>query len=201
MEVGALRRQASFPFVRDNLPRYLTSFVGRRTELSGLKSVLPRSRMVTLTGPGGAGKSRLAAELCRATLNRWPQGIWWVELSRVSDPGQVASAAVGVLELPGRGPAEDRLMAWFADGRALLVLDNCEHLAAACADFCTARLEGCPEATILATSRESMGVAGEAPWPLSALAAGGGIWLVEARARVGPPDLHGEASDRRPTGG
>src|SRR5256714_6528008 len=122
MEVGALRRQASFRSVRDNLPSYLTSFVGRRTELSGLKSVLARSRMVTLTGPGGAGKSRLAAELCRASLNRWPQGIWWVELAPVSDPGQVAGAAVRVLELPGHGPAEDRLMAWRADARALLVL-------------------------------------------------------------------------------
>src|ERR1700737_5499704 len=154
MKARALRgRQASFPSVRDNLPRYLTSFVGRRTELSGLKSALARSRMVTLTGPGGVGKSRLAAELARACLNRWPQGIWWVELAPVSDPRQVASTAVAVLELPGQRPAEDRLIAWLADGRALLVLDNCEHLAGACAAFCTALLEGCPEATILATSR------------------------------------------------
>ena len=71
-----------------------------------------------------------------------------------SDPRQVASTVVAVLEVPGRGPAEDRLIAWLADGRALLVLDNCEHLAAACADFCTALIEGCPEATILAR-RES----------------------------------------------
>src|ERR1700704_2647526 len=175
MGARALRRQALFPSVPNNLPRYLTSFVGRRTELSGLKSVLARSRMVTLTGPGGAGKSRLAAELARACLNRWPQGIWWVELAPVSDPRQVASTAVAVIELPGRGPAEDRLIAWLADGRALLVLDNCEHLAAACADFCTALLEGCPDATILATSRESMGVAGGARGAPPAPAAGRGI--------------------------
>ena len=194
----ALRRQALFPSVPNNLPRYLTSFVGRRTELSGLKSVLARSRMVTLTGPGGAGKSRLAAELARASLNRWPQGIWWVELAPVSDPRQVASTAVAVIELPGRGSAEDRLIAWLADGRALLVLDNCEHLAAACADFCTALLEGCPEATILATSRESMGVAGEARWPLSSLTAGEAIALFEARARLALPDFKVDASNREP---
>src|SRR2546430_17669887 len=104
MEVGALRRQASFPSVPNNLPHYLTSFVGRRTELLGLKSVLGRSRMVTLTGPGGAGKSRLAAELARASLNRWPQGFWWVEFAPVSGTGQVASAVVRVLEITWNGP-------------------------------------------------------------------------------------------------
>ena len=198
MEAGHLRRQASFPSIRNNLPHYLTSFIGRRTELSGLKSVLARSRMVTLTGPGGAGKSRLAAELARACLYRWPQGIWWVELAPVSDPRQVANTAVAVLEIPGRGPAEDRLMAWLADGRALLVLDNCEHLAAACADFCTALLERCPEATILATSRESMGVAGEARWPLSSLTAGEAIELFGARAGLALPDFKVDASNREP---
>src|SRR6202165_5074524 len=197
MKGRALRgRQASFPSVPDNLPRYLTSFVGRRTELSGLKSVLARCRMVTLTGPGGAGKSRLAAELCRASLNRWPQGIWWVELAPVSDPRQVASRAVAVLEVPGYGPAQDRLMAWLADARALLVLDNCEHLVAACAAFCRTVLQGCPDVTILATSRESMGVAGEARWPLSSLTAGEAIALFEARARLALPDFEVDASNR-----
>src|ERR1700694_434572 len=176
MKARALRgRQASFPSVPDNLPRYLTSLVGLLADLSGLKSVLALCRMVTLTGPGGAGKSRLAAELARACLNRWPQGIWWVELAPVSDPRQVATTAVAVLELRGHGPAEDRLIAWLADGRALLVLDNCEHLAAACADFCTALLESCPEATILATSRESLGVAGGAPGRRLPPAARGGV--------------------------
>jgi len=198
MEAGALREQASFPSVRNNLPHYLTSFVGRRTEVSRLKSVLGRSRMVTLTGPGGAGKSRLAAELALACLNRWPQGIWWVELAPVSDPRQVASTAVAALEIPGRGPAEDRLIAWLADGRALLVLDNCEHLAAACADLCTALLGGCPQATILATSREPMGVAGEARWPLSSLPAGEAIELFEERARLALPDFKVDASNREP---
>src|SRR5205823_8684919 len=135
---------------------------------------------------------------CRATLKRGPHSIWWVELAPVSDPGQVASAAVGVLELPGGGPAEDRLMAWFADGRALLVLDNCEHLAAACADFCTALLERCPEATILATSRASMGVPGEARWPLSPLTAGEAIELFEARARLALPNFEVVTSNREP---
>ena len=118
-------------------------------------------------------------------------------MAPVSDPRQVASTVVAVLEVPGRGPAEDRLIAWLADGRALLVLDNCEHLAAACADFCSALLAGCPEATILATSRESMGVAGEARWPLSSLTAGEAIALFEARARLA---LHSRALVLTPSG-
>ena len=119
-----------------------------------------------------------------------------MELAPVSDPRQVASTVVAVLEVPGRGLAEDRLIAWLANGRALLVLDNCEHLAAACADFCTALLEGCPEATILATSRESMGVAGEARWPLASLTAGEAIALFEARARLALPDFKVHAANR-----
>jgi predicted ATPase len=114
--------------VPNNLPRYLTSFVGRATDLSSVKSLLRHSRMVTLTGPGGTGKSRLAAELCRARLDPWPDGIAWVELAPVDDPRQVAAAVVSTLKLPGRGPAQDVVIAWLAARRALLVLDNCEHL-------------------------------------------------------------------------
>src|SRR5437773_12067218 len=94
MEVGALRRQASFSSVPNKLPRYLTSFVGRRTELLGLKSVLRGSRLVTLTGPGGAGQRRLAAERARASRHRWPRGVRWGGLAPVRGPGQPARAPV-----------------------------------------------------------------------------------------------------------
>lgn len=114
--------------VPNSLPRYLTSFVGRRADLSALKSLLMHSRMVTLTGPGGAGKSRLAAELGSASLDRWPDGVWWVELASIDDGRQVPSAVVSALKLPGRGPALDVVAAWLTSRRVLLVLDNCEHL-------------------------------------------------------------------------
>jgi predicted ATPase/DNA-binding CsgD family transcriptional regulator len=182
----------------NNLPRYLTSFVGRRTDLIALKSVLTRSRMVTLVGPGGGGKSRLAAELCRARLDRWADGVWWVELAPVNDPRQVAGAVVSALELPGRGPALDVLIAWLAARRALLVLDNCEHLVAACADFCQAALEHCPELTIITTSREALGVAGEAHWPVSSLRSSDAVRLFEVRAALVRPGFEVAAANLNP---
>jgi predicted ATPase len=130
---AARRGQQSRHVAINNLPQYLTSFVGRAGELDALKSVLGRSRMVTLTGPGGAGKSRLAAELGRACLHLWPGGLWWVELAPISDPRQVSSTVLAALELPGRGEPRDAVVAWLAPRQALLVLDNCEHLVAACA--------------------------------------------------------------------
>jgi predicted ATPase/DNA-binding CsgD family transcriptional regulator len=182
----------------NNLPRYLTSFVGRRTDLIALKSVLTRSRMVTLIGPGGGGKSRLAAELCRARLDRWPGGVWWVELAPVNDPRQVAGAVVSALQLPGRGPAQDVVIAWLAARRALLVLDNCEHLVTACADFCQAALERCPELTVIATSREVLGVPGEARWPVSSLSAPDAVRLFEARASLVWPGFEVAAANLDP---
>jgi predicted ATPase/DNA-binding CsgD family transcriptional regulator len=105
-----------------------------------------------------------------------------VELAPVNDPRQVAGAVVSALELPGRGPAQEVVIAWLAARRALLVLDNCEHLVEACAEFCQAALGGCPELTIMATSREALGVAGEAHWPVSSLRASDAVRLFEARA-------------------
>jgi predicted ATPase/DNA-binding CsgD family transcriptional regulator len=184
--------------VPNNLPRYLTSFVGRGTELHALKSLLARSRMVTLTGPGGGGKSRLAAELCRARLDRWPEGIGWVELAPVDDPRQVAGAVVSALELPGRGPAQDVVIAWLAARRTLLVLDNCEHLVKACAEFCQAALERCPELTVMATSRQALGVPGEAQWPVSSLRVSDAVHLFEVRAALVRPGYKVVASNLEP---
>jgi predicted ATPase/DNA-binding CsgD family transcriptional regulator len=182
-------RQPARRAVSNNLPHYLTSFVGRKSELPALKTLLARGRLVTLIGPGGAGKSRLAAEVGRATLDLWPDGAWWVDLAPVSDPRQVAGAVASALQLTGRGPAEDVVIAWLAAKRALLVLDNCEHLVAACAEFCQAALERCPELTILATSREALGVPGEAQWPVSSLQASDAVPLFEARGALVRPDF------------
>jgi predicted ATPase/DNA-binding CsgD family transcriptional regulator len=169
-----------------NLPRHLTSFVGREAELRSLKGLIRTSRMVTLTGTGGAGKSRLAAELASATLELWPDGVWWIELAPVND---VAGAVVATLELPGRGTARDVVTSWLATRRAALVLDNCEQLAAECASFCQAALERCPQLSIIATSREPLGVPGETRWPVGSLRDPDALQLFEVRARLVSPEF------------
>jgi predicted ATPase/DNA-binding CsgD family transcriptional regulator len=168
-----------------NLPHHLTSFVGREAELRSLKRLLSTSRLVTLTGTGGAGKSRLASELAAANSSLWPDGVWWIELAATDD---VSGAVVASLELPGRGPAQDVAASWLAARKALLVLDNCEHMVADCATFCHRMLERCPGLNILATSREALGVPGEARWPVSSLRDPDRVLLFEARARLVSPD-------------
>lgn len=190
MKAAAKRgAQATGAALPNNLPHYLTSFIGRGGELVALKALLARSRMVTLTGPGGAGKSRLAAELGRACLDLWPGAVWWVELAPLNDPRQVAGTVVSALELPGRGPAQDVVITWLAVKRALLVLDNCEHLVKACAEFCQVALERCAELTIVASSREALGVPGEAHWPVSSLQVPDAVRLFEARAGLVEPNF------------
>jgi non-specific serine/threonine protein kinase len=173
----------------NTLPRPLTSFVGRGSDLSRLKSLLARLRMVTLTGPGGSGKSRLATELGRACQKLWPRAIWWVDLSTVQDQRLVTGAVISALGLRGQGTAQDLVIAWLAARRALLILDNCEHLLDACADFCQVALERCPELTIVATSREPLGVQGEALWPVSSMRASDAVRLFAARAALVRPDF------------
>ncbi len=168
-----------------NLPHHLTSFVGRESDLRSLKRLLSTSRLVTLTGTGGAGKSRLASELAAANSSLWPDGVWWIELAATDD---VSGAVVATLELPGRGTAQDVAASWLAARKALLILDNCEHLVAECAAFCQRVLQRCPELNILATSREALGVPGEARWPVSSLGDPDAVLLFEARARLVSPD-------------
>jgi predicted ATPase/DNA-binding CsgD family transcriptional regulator len=165
----------------NNIPGHLTSFVGRDAELRALKTLLGESRLVTIIGTGGAGKTRLAAELTRGATGRWPDGIWWIDLAGADD---VLGSVIASAELPGRGRPIDVVTSWLAPRRALLVLDNCEHLIARSAEFCQAALGKCPELTILATSREALGVPGEARWPLASLAETEALKLFEARARL-----------------
>jgi predicted ATPase/DNA-binding CsgD family transcriptional regulator len=170
-----------------NIPGHLTSFVGRDAELRALKTLLGESRLVTIIGTGGAGKTRLAAELTRSATGRWPDGIWWIDLAGADE---VLGSVIASAELPGRGRPIDVVTSWLAPRRALLVLDNCEHLIAKSAEFCQAALGRCPELTILATSREALGVPGEARWPLSSLAETEALKLFEARARLVLPDFN-----------
>ncbi len=182
-------RIQSLPRQQTNMPHYLTNFVGRADELTALQALLASSRMVTLTGAGGSGKTRLAAELGWSCLDHWSDGVWWVELAPLTDPHQVPGAVVTALELPGRGHALDVIAAWLVARRAVLILDDCEHLVVGCAEFCESALQRCPELTIIATSREALGVSGEARWSVSSMAASEAVQLFEARARLVVPEF------------
>ncbi len=184
MDRGPVRSRPPAPAA--TVPRQLTSFVGRSGELRALTSLLGESRLVTITGTGGAGKTRLAAELARSTPDRWPDGTWWIGLAAADD---VIGTVVATAELPGRGRPIDIVTSWLATRHTLLVLDNCEHLIALTAAFCQAVLERCPNVTILATSREPIGVPGEARWPLTSLTDDDALHLFEVRARLVRPDF------------
>ena len=149
-----------------NLPTALSTFVGRGEELSRLEAAVRRSRLITLTGPAGVGKSRLAIELARRLAPVQPDGVWLVELTDVRDPSRVAQQVLFSLrlpELPGCDSMQS-LVGSLAPRHAMLVLDNCEHLVAACAALGATLLGACPNLRILVTSREPLHVLGEATW-------------------------------------
>lgn len=185
MQRGTVRSRATIASP-NNLPNHLTSFVGRDADLRSLKGLLGTTRMLTLVGTGGAGKSRLAVQTAKSNLNLWPDGAWWIELEAAKD---VSGAVFAVLELPGRGVAQDVISSWLAARRGLLVLDNCEQLVEDCAAFCQTTLERCPQLTIIATSREALGVPGEVRWPVSSLPDPDALKLFEARGRLVSPDF------------
>ena len=154
-----------------NLPSPLTSFIGRQRELAELRRLLTTTRLLTLVGPGGSGKTRLAYELGASSLTEYPDGVWAVEFAPLSDPElvpQVTAAALSVPERPGWS-LTDGLVHSLRDRTALLVFDNCEHLTAACAALAQTLLARCPAVRVLATSRERLGVAGELLFPVPSL--------------------------------
>ncbi len=153
----------------------LTRFVGRTRELADLRPLFLRDRLVTLTGPGGVGKTRLAAEFVRLVRSSYPGGVWWVELAPLTTgsavSNAVSAAARGDRQL-GR-PAAELLAEACADGPGLLVLDNCEHVVDQCADVAAMLLDACPRLRVLTTSREALRIAGEALLPVAPLAVPG----------------------------
>src|SRR5918998_1180753 len=150
-----------------NLPLELTSFVGREREIAEVKVLLAGTRLLTLTGPGGAGKTRLALAVASELAEDFEDGAWWVGLASLSDPDLISQAlirALSVGERPGVSPT-DALVDSLREKRLLLVLDNCEHLIEGCAALADALLRACPDLRVLATSREALGVAGGGQQP------------------------------------
>jgi len=160
---------------RHNLPVALTSFVGRTEELKALEELLAGNRLITLAGVGGAGKTRLALQVAAGAVERFPDGVWLVELARLRDQTLIApalAAALGV-DIMGRTTVDavaDHLTSHLATKRSLLIFDNCEHLVDAAARFIHQLLTRCPGITVMTTSRENLRVPGEVTWrvpPLS----------------------------------
>lgn len=153
-----------------HLPRQLTSFIGRGAERAEVAEVLGDSRLVTLHGTGGCGKTRLALAVAEDVSERFPEGIWFVDLSAVTDPALVARAVAEPLGVGGdKIDQVDQVCRRIGDERVLLVLDNCEHVVEAAAELAEDLLERCAALRILATSREELRVAAETVWRVPAL--------------------------------
>jgi predicted ATPase/class 3 adenylate cyclase/DNA-binding CsgD family transcriptional regulator len=175
-----------------NLPVQLTSFVGRETEMIEVRRILADNRLVTLTGAGGAGKTRLAVQIAAQMAGEFCDGVWCADLAPITDPEVVPVAvarALGLPDQPGRSTLET-LARFIGDRHMLVVLDNCEHLLDACAALAVELLGACPGLTLLATSREPIGVAGEVTWQVPSLSlADEAIELFVDRSRRVRPDF------------
>ena len=173
----------------NNLPVQLTSFVGRAEELADVAALLDKERLVTLTGAGGSGKTRLALQAAAERADSWRDGVWWVDLAPVTDPALVAellASTLGVLVEPVGGPLR-ALTLQLRDRHLLLCLDNSEHLLDASAEVAESLLRSCPEVSVLVTSREPLGVTGETVWRVPSLAEDEAVTLFAERAsRVRP---------------
>jgi predicted ATPase/serine/threonine protein kinase len=172
-----------------NLPPRMTSFIGRRQQLDEIGGRLETARLVTLTGVGGVGKTRLVVEVGREALDVFRDGVWMVELAALRDltlVPQAVAKALGVREEPGRA-LDETLADFLKTKEALLVVDNCEHLVDACARLVDRLLRACANLRVLATSREALGVAGETVWPVPALVGSEASRLFMDRAALAKP--------------
>jgi predicted ATPase/class 3 adenylate cyclase len=166
-----------FPLLRSlsafahNLPEQLTSFVGRETELAEIKHLLSRTRLLTLSGSGGNGKTRLALQAAAEMVDQFTNGVWFVDMATVLDPTLIATMVATTLRLREQSGQAilETLVAFLRDKRLLLILDNCEQIVSACAELAEKLLKTCPDLRILATSREGLGIVGETTWRVPSL--------------------------------
>ncbi|HLZ30748.1 MAG TPA: AAA family ATPase [Chloroflexota bacterium] len=155
----------------NNLPLQVTTFIGRQKEIVEVNRMLLASRLLTLTGAGGSGKTRLSLHVGAEVLQQYPDGVWFVELAPLAEPGLVAqrvAATLGVRDDPAQ-PIARTLVSALAAKHLLLILDNCEHLIEACASLVEALIRGCPSLRVLCTSREALRIAGETVWRVPSL--------------------------------
>ena len=208
-QVRATGLRTEFPALRaldvspGNLRPAPTSFIGRESEVAELQAAVKAHRLVTLTGVGGVGKTRLAVEVAARLADEFPDGVWFFELAAVTDPAAVpdaVAAVLGITQQPGRSVAQS--VAAALEGRVrLLVFDNCEHVLDAAADLIEAVLDHSATVKILATSREGLGVADERLWPVPSLDVGAGVdsaavaLFVERAQHVSPRFTVGEAGE------
>jgi predicted ATPase len=155
----------------NNLPVHLTSFIGRENEIAAVRQELESHRLITLTGSGGTGKTRLSLQVAADLLEKFDHGIWFVELAPLTDPDLIPQAilsAIGLREQPGRLPLEI-LQEYLHEKKTLILLDNCEHLISASAQVANTLLRAAPTLKILASSREALGVKGEVSYHVPSL--------------------------------
>lgn len=157
----------------NNLPLQLTSFIGREKEMAELRSLLERkeTRLVTLTGTGGTGKTRLSIQIAAEVLELYRDGTWLVELARINDPEQVPKMVAAVLDIreTTEKPFTTALIDYLRSKQLLLILDNCEHVVEACATLVDTLLRACPNLQIMTSSREILGIGGEIPFRVPSL--------------------------------
>jgi predicted ATPase/class 3 adenylate cyclase len=168
-QVVAPDLQQEFPLlgslseIPNNLPVQLTTFIGREKEVEQIKKRLKKNRLITLTGSGGIGKTRLSIQVASELLSNFPHGVWLVELAPITDTALVIRTVCAALHVTPQGdiPALNALTEYLKSKKVLLVVDNCEHLIDTCAQLCDSLLHACPDLRILASSREALGIDGE----------------------------------------
>lgn len=185
----------------DTVPRRGTTFVGRGEEITAVTAALRTAPLVTITGVGGVGKTRVAEEVARAARGRFPDGVWWCELAPLADNsriGHAVSAALRVRDRPGL-TIEQSLLEYLRRRRLLLVLDNCEHVIDQAAGLARELVTHCPGVAVLATSREILAISGEQVQPLRPLPVADAAQLFVDRARAIRPDVGTDPADRAVT--
>jgi predicted ATPase/class 3 adenylate cyclase len=176
-----------------NLPAQLTSFIGRTGQIEEVRRLVLANRLVTLTGAGGAGKTRMAVEVSGALTNEFTDGVWYVDLAAVADPVVVPTTiarTMGLPDQPGKSALET-VVRFISERTVLLLLDNCEHLLDSSGDAILTLLSGCPQLTVLTTSREPISVGGEVTWRVPSLSLDDeAIALFADRAQRARPTFH-----------